>query len=92
MAMFVLVATRVGFISWIKLSIQMVKIGRKGMGKPVGTNPSVGPANSEFSSDMSREQMLKEASGAFCEFLEVAIHTLLYARGVYPAEIFERKR
>ena len=39
MAMFVLVATRVGFISWIKLSIQMVKIGRKGMGKPVGTNP-----------------------------------------------------
>uniref|UniRef100_A0A7S0MSC4 HORMA domain-containing protein n=1 Tax=Cryptomonas curvata TaxID=233186 RepID=A0A7S0MSC4_9CRYP len=41
---------------------------------------------------MSREQMLREASNVFCEFLEVAVHTLLYTRGVYPPEIFERRR
>jgi hypothetical protein len=36
--------------------------------------------------------MLREASSVFCEFLEVAVHTLLYSRGVYPPEIFERRR
>jgi hypothetical protein len=28
----------------------------------------------------------------FCEFLEVAVHQILFARAVYPAELFERKR
>ena len=36
--------------------------------------------------------MLRESASVFCEFLEVATHTLLYSRGVYPAEIFERRR
>ncbi|CAC5420499.1 MAD2L2 [Mytilus coruscus] len=28
----------------------------------------------------------------FCEFLEVAIHCLLYTRELYPAGVFEKKR
>ena len=31
-------------------------------------------------------------SRVFCEFLEVAVHQILFARAVYPAELFERKR
>ena len=34
----------------------------------------------------------RDVSRVFCEFLEVAIHQILFVRGVYPAEIFERKR
>jgi hypothetical protein len=29
---------------------------------------------------------------AFCEFIEAAIYTALQARGVYPADVFQRQR
>ena len=34
----------------------------------------------------------RDVSRVFCEFLEVAVHQILFIRGVYPAELFERKR
>ena len=34
----------------------------------------------------------RDVSRVFCEFLEVAVHQILFVRGVYPPEMFERKR
>ena len=34
----------------------------------------------------------RDVSRVFCEFLEVAVHQILFTRNVYPAELFERKR
>eukprot|EP00897_Mesotaenium_endlicherianum_P003073 jgi/Mesen1/2794/ME000170S01903 len=34
----------------------------------------------------------KEAALLLCDFLEVACHLILYVRGVYPPELFERRR
>ena len=34
----------------------------------------------------------RDVSRVFCEFLEVAVHQILFVRSVYPAELFERKR
>ena len=28
----------------------------------------------------------------FCEFLEVAVHGILYNRGLYPAGVFEKRK
>ena len=42
--------------------------------------------------DVSRVSLLRDVSRVFCEFLEVAVHQILFARAVYPAELFERKR
>eukprot|EP01137_Pigoraptor_chileana_P036738 Opistho-2@32832 len=35
---------------------------------------------------------LREIAGMFAECFEVAIHTILYVRGVYPKEIFEPRK
>ena len=32
------------------------------------------------------------AANILCEFLEVAIHLILYTREIYPAEIFEKRK
>ncbi|CAB4035549.1 Hypothetical predicted protein [Paramuricea clavata] len=32
------------------------------------------------------------AANILCEFLEVAIHLILYMREIYPAEIFEKRK
>ena len=34
----------------------------------------------------------RDIGRVFCEFLEVAVHQILFIRSVYPAELFERKR
>ena len=34
----------------------------------------------------------RDVGRVFCEFLEVAVHQILFIRSVYPAELFERKR
>ncbi|KAG8953377.1 hypothetical protein FRC03_011785 [Tulasnella sp. 419] len=41
---------------------------------------------------LSDPNSVLETIVAFCEFLEVAIHTILYLRGIYPAELFARRR
>ena len=28
----------------------------------------------------------------FCEFLEIAVHCILYTRGLYPAGVFEKRK
>lgn len=34
----------------------------------------------------------QEITNILCSFIEVAIHTLLYVRGLYPREVFERRK
>ncbi len=41
---------------------------------------------------LSAQQRRRDVSRVLCEFLEVAVHQILFARAVYPAELFERKR
>ncbi|EWM23863.1 mad2 mitotic arrest deficient-like 2 [Nannochloropsis gaditana] len=41
---------------------------------------------------MKNNGPLQEATAVLLEFLEVAVHQVLYNRGVYPPAIFERRR
>mmetsp|Transcript_3640 Transcript_3640/g.7285 ORF Transcript_3640/g.7285 Transcript_3640/m.7285 type:complete len:229 (+) Transcript_3640:55-741(+) len=44
------------------------------------------------SAQVSREDVLKDVSSILCEFLEVAVHCILFHRAVYPPEIFDPRR
>ncbi|GAB5033650.1 mitotic spindle assembly checkpoint protein mad2b [Nannochloropsis oceanica] len=41
---------------------------------------------------MKQDDPLQEATAVLLEFLEVAVHQVLYNRGVYPSAVFERRR